>query len=84
MRWLAFRVTAKGDRSGSKQPDWEKELNLAIQKIAEDLPTPWDSADCEGFKKLEAIAADSMAHLAAIKRGEGSLTRHESIELCAS
>ena len=81
MMWLAFRVPVKGDHSGFKQPSWDKELNLAIQKIAEDLPTPWDPADCEGFKKLEAIAADSMARLAAIKSGEGS---YESIELCAS
>ena len=81
MRWLAFRVPAKGGRSGSKQPSWDKELNLAIQKIAEDLPTPWDPADCECFKKLEEIAADSMARLAAIKHGEGCL---ESVELCAS
>ena len=81
MRWLSFRVPAKGGRSGSKQPNWDKELNLAIQKIAEDLPTPWDPADCAGFKKLEEIAADSMARLAASKRGEGRL---ESVELCAS
>ena len=55
-----------------------------IQKIAEDLPTPWDPADCEGFKKLQEIAADSIARLAAIKRGEGSLTHQASVELCAS
>ena len=69
----------KGGRSGSKQPNWDKELNLVIQKIAEDLPTPWDPTDCEGFKKLGEIATDSMARLAASKRGEGRL---ESVELC--
>ncbi|EDQ98437.1 uncharacterized protein LACBIDRAFT_335965 [Laccaria bicolor S238N-H82] len=49
LQWVAFRVPAKGGRSGSKLSSWDKELNLVIQKIAEDLPTPWDPADCEGL-----------------------------------
>ena len=44
-------------------------------------PDPLGSRRLRGLKKLEEIAADSMARLAASKRGEGRL---ESVELCAS
>ena len=59
LRWLAFCAPAKAKGGDPTElPNWVEELNLGVQRIAASLPTPWDPAKCESYRKIEQYVAD--------------------------
>ena len=59
LRWFAFCAPAKAKGGDPTElPNWVEELNLGVQRIAASLPTPWDPANCESYRKIEQYVAD--------------------------